>query len=81
MNRRRGFILLLAILFLALLELLAISVALRVPQGVREAARLGDETAAYLVAEAGVQDTVAWLEYQLKQCVDPDLSQRKGKLG
>ena len=81
MNRRRGFILVLAILFLALLELLAISVALRVPQGVREAARLGDETAAYLVAEAGVQDTVAWLEYQLKQGVDPDLSQRKGKLG
>lgn len=81
MNRRRGFILVLAILFLALLELLAISVALRVPQGVREAARLGDETVAYLVAEAGVQDTVAWLEYQLQNGIEPELKPRSGQLG
>jgi len=81
MRKRSGFILVLAILFLALLELLAISVALRVPQGLRGAARLGDETAAYLAAEAGVQDTIAWLEFQLETGAEPEVVDRIGVLG
>ncbi len=81
MKRRSGFILVLAILFLALLELLAISVTLRVPQGMRGAARFREETGAYLAADAGVQDTIAWLEFELEHQRDPEPQLRKGKLG
>lgn len=67
----KGFILILAIFFIALIELMAISVALRVPQSVRGTMRYEEDVAAQLAADAGIQDTIARLEKQLEDDVEP----------
>jgi hypothetical protein len=84
--KRRGFILILAIFFIALIEMMALSVAFSVPQGVRGSVRYEEEIAAQLAADAGIQETILWIEKRLGgelEPTDPDhpTRPRTGRLG
>lgn len=61
----RGSALLLAIVFLATLFLLARAFQVLIPSELNSALRLKMEAAASLAADAGIQDTMAWIEWDL----------------
>ncbi|MBM3464871.1 MAG: hypothetical protein FJX76_22460 [Armatimonadetes bacterium] len=64
-HTRRGSALLLAIFFLIALFFLARAFQVLIPQEMRAALRMATDTQAGLTADAGVQETLAWVESEL----------------
>ncbi len=76
MPRRRGYVLILAIFFLGLIQLVALRFAQTIPLEVSGVGRFKQEVQADLAVDAGVQDTIAYLEHELVAGHEPTLSDR-----
>ena len=64
-GKRKGSILLLALLFMFLLQLLAFAFATMIPVEARAALKSEQDTIGSLVADAGVTEALAWLRVQI----------------
>jgi len=69
--RRRGLVLILAIFFLGLLQLLVLAFARRLPLELYGSVRYELDNEAFLAADAGLQHTLAWLEDRLAAGAEP----------
>ncbi len=66
MGRQRGYILILAIFLLGLLQLIALGFATAVPANINDTGRYYQETQAALTAQAGLQRTLAEISLELE---------------